>query len=67
MVARKKKGQAVEGEDGAAPEGHALMHTNGNITNLSIDGNEYEVNEDGDILIPLEYVVAATAHGFTVV
>lgn len=66
-MAKNKKTRGTDDVHGEAPEGHAFMHTDNGITNLSIDGNEYEVNEDGDILIPLEHVVAASAHGFTVV
>lgn len=67
MAKNTKKARGADAAHGETPEGHAFTHTDAAITNLSIDGNEYEVNEDGDILIPLEHVVAASAHGFTVV
>lgn len=57
---RKVAGEGGEGHD----ESTVVMKSEGDVSSVSIDGQEFETNDDGEVAVPLELVEEFKAHGF---
>jgi hypothetical protein len=61
-MARKKK---TEGEAPETQEGFTRMDAPEDATSFSVNGEEFEVGEDGTVEVPDHVAVELVAHGFT--